>query len=273
MTKRSTRAFKLSRSFKGNKGPRIPPALGMSVKIVYSPDDPAAKGVAEVLEREGVKAYPLSRDAPFSDFSEVDGEDFIVLSRHSSEKKVKAFTVHFTGNFSDEARLGGEPGKLSIALPVIGCKLLRALRKSNYRDDYEVVYEATHHGPTVDKGIVFIEIGSSLEEWTDRRNHEILAEAVLSYEEEEELPPAIWIGGPHYNKRASKRCLEGVNSMGHIAAKYAISYLDEDLLAQMIGKSRDRIEKAYIEKKSVKADQRRKLAEALESMGISVTLV
>ncbi|ALU11470.1 D-tyrosyl-tRNA(Tyr) deacylase [Ignicoccus islandicus DSM 13165] len=243
------------------------------LKIVYSPNDPAAKGVAERLMKEGIEVYPLSRDAPFSDFSEVEGDDFIVLSRHSSEKRVKAFTVHFTGNFSDEAKLGGQPRTLSIALPKIGCKLLNALSKYNYREDYEVVYEATHHGPTINKGIVFIEIGSSLEDWTDPRNHDILAKAVLNYEEMEDLPSAIWIGGPHYNKRAAKRCFEGINSIGHIAPKYVIGSINEDLLVQMVEKSRDPIERAYVEKKSVKAEQRKKIVETLKSMGLSVEVV
>ncbi len=244
----------------------------MKVSIVYYPGDPAAKGAAELLMREGYDVQELKVDAPFSDFSEVDGDAFIVLSRHSSEKKVKAFTVHHTGNFVD-ANLGGRPRELSYSFPSLACKLLKAL-EANAREGYDVTYEATHHGPTIDKPLVFIEIGSSEEEWRDPKNHEVLAKAVMEYEEQgcPEVK-AIWLGGPHYSKRASKRCLEGEASIGHIAPKYASEWLDEEMVKKMVQRSAERVEVAYLEKKSFKADKRKELVKILEGMGLEVKLV
>ncbi|NPA84619.1 MAG: D-tyrosyl-tRNA(Tyr) deacylase, partial [Crenarchaeota archaeon] len=186
------------------------------MRIVYYPGDPAAKGAAEVLEREyGIKALELPKDAPFCDMSSVDSDVVVVLSRHSSEKRVKAFTVHHTGNFG-EAKLGGEPRKLALAHPPLSCSILKAL-SSRAREGYEVTYEATHHGPTPDKAVVFVEIGSSEEEWRDPKNHEVLAGAVASWRDFQcSGEPAVWIGGPHYAGRASKRCLEGEACFGHI---------------------------------------------------------
>ena len=244
----------------------------MKVSIVYYPGDPAAKGAAEILIREGYDVQELKRDAPFSDFSEVEGDAFIVLSRHSSEKKVKAFTVHHTGNFG-EASLGGSPRELSYAFPSLACKLLKALA-TNAREGYDVTYEATHHGPTLDKPLVFIEIGSSEEEWNDPKNHEVLAKAVMQYEEQE-CPNvrAVWLGGPHYSKRASKRCLEGDASIGHIAPKYASNWLDKEMIEKMVMKSVEKIDRAYLEKKSFKADKRKEILSILEDMGLEVKLV
>ena len=244
----------------------------MKVSIVYYPGDPAARGAAEILIREGYEVQELKADAPFSSFEEVDGDAFIVLSRHSSEKKVKAFTVHHTGNFG-EARLGGRPRELSYSFPSLACKLLKAL-KLNSREGYDVTYEATHHGPTIDKPLVFLEIGSSEEEWNDPKNHEVLAKAVMQYEELE-CPEvkAIWIGGPHYSKRASKRCLEGEASIGHIAPKYASDYLDREMIEKMVRKSAERVERAYVEKKSFKADKRDEIVKVLDGLGLEVKLV
>lgn len=245
----------------------------MKVVVTYYPGDPAAKGAAEVLEREyGVRALELPKDAPFFDFDSLEGDAFIVLSRHSSEKRVKAFTAHHPGNFG-EARLGGEPGKLGTAFPSIACSIIRALH-AHRREGYEVTYEATHHGPSSSKPVVFAEIGSSEEEWKDPANHEVLASAAYSWEEFRcRCPPAIWIGGPHYSKRATKRCLEGEASFGHIAPKYALEFLNEELLSQMISRSAERPEIAYVEKKSVKADKRKEITKFLEGAGLEVKLV
>jgi D-aminoacyl-tRNA deacylase len=243
------------------------------VVAVYYPGDPAAKGAAEVLEREyGIKAIELPTDAPFADLESFEADSIIVLSRHSSEKKVKAFTAHHTGNFG-EARLGGEPGKLAYAHPSLSCSLIKALNEFG-REGYDVTYEATHHGPTPDKPLVFVEIGSSEEEWKDPKNHEVLAKAVASWEDFAcSGEPAIWIGGPHYAKRATKRCLEDEARFGHIAAKYAVDSLNEELLRQMVERSVERPEVAYVEKKSAKSSKRRELISVLESLGLKVKVV
>jgi len=245
----------------------------MKVKVVYYPEDPAAKGAAEVLENEyGLKVFQLPTDPPFFDFDKLEGEAFIVLSRHSSEKKVKAFTAHHTGNFG-EASLGGEPRKLGISLPSIACSLIKALNAFG-REGYEVTYEATHHGPTSNKPLVFVEIGSSEEEWKDPRNHEVLAKAVASFEEFRcSAPPAIWVGGPHYASRATRRCLGGEACFGHIAPKYALEHIDEELLTQMVERSAEKPEIAYVEKKSMKSEKRREVISVLESLSLKVKTV
>ncbi|ABU82329.1 D-aminoacyl-tRNA deacylase [Ignicoccus hospitalis] len=245
----------------------------MKVTVVYYPGDPAAKGAAEALEREyGIKALELPEDPPFFDFNSLAGDAFIVLSRHSSEKRVKAFTVHHTGNFG-EAKLGGEPKRLGVAYPSLACSLLRAMNAFR-REGYDVTYEATHHGPTSDKPLVFAEIGSVKEDWEDPANHEVLAKAVASWEEHRcEAPKAVWVGGPHYSKRATKRCLEGEACFGHIAPKYALDHLDEDLLRQMVERSFERPERAYVEKKSLKSELRLRVVKALEDLGLEVLVV
>ncbi len=244
----------------------------MKVSVVYYPGDPAARGAAKLLESWGLEVQELERDAPFSNFAEVEGDAFIVLSRHSSEKKVKAFTVHHTGNFG-EASLGGSPRELSPSFPSLACSLLKAL-KAFGREGYDVTYEATHHGPTIDKPLVFVEIGSSPEEWEDPKNHEVLARAVFERERFPcEAPKAIWIGGPHYNKRASKRCFEGEACVGHIAAKYAVDRLDEAMLRKMVGRSAEGIEVAFVEKKSLRSERRKEIVKLLEDMGLKVVLL
>ncbi|UXD21494.1 D-tyrosyl-tRNA(Tyr) deacylase [Ignicoccus pacificus DSM 13166] len=248
----------------------------LMVTIVYYPGDIAAKGTAEILEREySIKVTPIPNDSPFHDFSDIDDDVIIVLSRHKSSKEIKSFTVHHTGNIGPTNELGGKPREVSIAFPSIACSLLRSLKDAaRDREDYEVAYEATHHGPTVNKAIIFIEIGSSEKQWGDPKNHYVLAKAVARYKDFGcSGIRSIWIGGPHYSSRASKRCFSDEACFGHIVAKYNVPYLDDEMLKKIVEKSMEKIERAYLEKKSMKSEQRKHVRNLLEEWGIEVVSV
>ena len=246
------------------------------VVIVYYPKDPAARGAAEILEREySIRVHKVEKDPPFYDFANVEDDVIIVLSRHKSSKEIKSFTVHHTGNIGYSNDLGGEPRKLRISYPSLSCALLRALKSAaKERPGYEITYEATHHGPTISKAVIFIEIGSSERQWRDRLNHYTLATAVATFEEYMyEATKAVWIGGPHYSIRTSRRCFKGEASFGHIVAKYNVQNLDSEMLMNVISKSVERVEMAYIEKKSTKSEQRKEIIKSLEEHGIGVVIV
>ncbi|WP_440060285.1 D-aminoacyl-tRNA deacylase [Thermogladius sp. 4427co] len=246
------------------------------IGIVFSVNDPAGTGAARKLLRLGFVKHScdavecwVSENAILAGFQEdvinfdflearlPDVEYYIVLSRHSSQAGVKSYTVHHTGNYSNEALYGGKPGELGVANPVVAFTLLRELARNAEETgrikDYRVSYEATHHGPTsLAKPLTFIEIGSSLSEWVDETNHEIIARSVewLLRNNTAKCTPAIGIGGGHYPWKLTEYSLRENVCFGHIMPKYALEHLSEEVLKQMIERSADKIKLVVVEKKS-----------------------
>ncbi len=252
--------------------------------IVYSVNDPAGSGVAkELLGILGLRECSLCRDAVscycgedvvLAGFKEdviyfefldhrLSVDKYIVLSRHSSMAKVKSYTVHHTGNPGPEARYGGKPYSLAVASPPVTYKLLLLLRKYAIEYDrygeYEVSYEATHHGPSeVGKPLTFIEIGSTIEEWSDRVNHLVLANAVAGFleEGEPECTPVIGVGGGHYPRKHTKLSFNTNTCYGHIFAKYTLQYLDRNILYKALYRSDPKPVKIVVEKKGTRREHR-----------------
>lgn len=253
--------------------------------IVYSRKDPAGTGVAAKIKeylkpreyslcRDSVECYCgdnyvlacFEEDVIFFDFLDErlpSVDKYIVLSRHSSSAGVKSYTVHHTGNPGNEALYGGRPRSLAVASPKTTYTLLVKLydyaRIFGRDKEYDVSYEATHHGPTeVDKPLTFIEIGSSEEEWNDSVNHEVLARTVIWLLENGELEctPVIGVGGGHYPRKHTALALSKKYCYGHIFAKYSLNALDEELLAKAVERSVPKPEIIVVEKKGTRRQHR-----------------
>ena len=104
-------------------------------------------------------------------------DEVVFLSRHGSSKGIPAFTVHAEGNWSEDVHLGGRPKELSVASPI---RMLQMLCSLNSLNDVgiEVTYEATHHGPFLDRPSLFVELGGSDGTISSKRHAELLSEAV-----------------------------------------------------------------------------------------------
>jgi D-aminoacyl-tRNA deacylase len=178
---------------------------------------------------------------------------YIILSRHSSLSKTPTLTLHYPGNPTDKAEAGGEPFTLAWTWP----KVFKLLTKLYYEEasakglleEYSFSLEATHHGPTnLAKPTIFIEIGSSIEQWRDERAQEAMAQSVyklLKALKRESIPdckPVIGIGGTHYPEKHTRLQLECEYCYGHIFAKYTFDSLDKRIVLQALEKSLDRIE-------------------------------
>jgi D-aminoacyl-tRNA deacylase len=99
------------------------------------------------------------------------------LSRHAGETG-PLLTAHFTGNFG-AAEYGGDPGELARACPNVQRAVLDAFDR-HAPEGYGVGIECTHHGPTrVGAPSLFVELGSSEDEWTDPAGAEAVARSVL----------------------------------------------------------------------------------------------
>lgn len=191
---------------------------------------------------------------------------YIVASRHSSEAGVKSYTVHFTGNYGPEALMGGRPRELGISHPQLAWYLLSKLNEAvdmyGRRGEYEVSYEATHHGPTnLGKPLVFIEVGSTLNEWADPINHEVvgytICELLRKYPELPECVSVIGIGGGHYPRKHTEIALSTNLCYGHILPKYALVHLSQDVLDAMYSRTVKQPVKIIVEKKGTKQEHRK----------------
>jgi D-aminoacyl-tRNA deacylase len=119
---------------------------------------------------------------------------------------------------------------------------------------------------------VFIEIGSTPEEWRDPKAREAMALAVIDVIRMESLPsckPVAGFGGSHYPIKFTKLHLDSEFCFGHIIPKYAFNIgVTESVIKQAIIKSYPKeAEIGVIEKKSLKSKDRKLVQEVLESMG------
>lgn len=160
----------------------------------------------------------------------------IFASRHASKAEKKTLSVHAIGNFS-RAEYGGIDKNLVKCNPLLMRDALRILKEENL-EEYEVCYEATHHGPYLKKPCFFIEVGSTEKEWKDERACRAIAETILSIGEEK-CEIAIGIGGGHYAPRFTDIALEKGVAFGHIAARYAIPFLNKEMMVKMVDATPD----------------------------------
>jgi D-aminoacyl-tRNA deacylase len=200
-------------------------------------------------------------------------ELIIFLSKHSSVSGTPTLSVHTPGNLS-AAELGGIPRKVSVSPANAMRDVLKTMTrlKGETKIDYEVSYEATHHGPSLDVPTMFAELGSSPRQWSDLRASEVVAEAVIeaiSRFENSAAKTVIGIGGPHYNGQFTRMALETDMAFGHMIPKYAISSLDSEILEQCVKRTLERVESAVLDWKGIKGEDKQPLVDMLVRNGIA----
>lgn len=208
------------------------------------------------------------------------GADLIIVaSTHKSESGTPSFTAHAPGNFGantfDGGKLGGEPKKLSIAPSQFIGDAIRKFSEIKHREGlkYDVSLEVTHHGPTFDIPIVFVEVGSSEVQWRDDKAIRAAVEVIEHIlENEPEGESAIGLGGPHYAPNFTKRVLGGWN-FGHICPKYALGDLNEELFTEMIEKTRPRPKKVLLDWKGIPSEHRATVIDYAENAGLIIEKV
>ena len=80
----------------------------------------------------------------------------------------------------------------------------------------------------------------------------------------------IGFGGTHYASKFNKLVLEKNYKIGHLAPKYAINDLTEDVLNQMISRSANPIKSAVIDWKGMNSENKAHLLPMLEERDIDV---
>ena len=205
-----------------------------------------------------------------------DIELLVFLSRHSSQSGKPTLSVHTPGNF-DQADLGGLPRTLSICPATSMRDALQALSKLKTEANlgYEVSYECTHHGPSLKVPTMFVELGSSAQQWGDMKAAEAVAkaaiEAITKFQPNPSQTAALGIGGPHYNQRFTQMALDNEAIFGHMIPKYALQLVDSHMLQQCVSATTEKVTHAILDWKGIPGKDKPKILEALDHINLPYT--
>ena len=210
------------------------------------------------------------------DQSYPDATAFIFLSKHKSDSKIPTLTCHCTGNFGDNPH-GGKPFEIAISYPALQKRYLQALTSARSRvPDYDVIIEATHHGPTsLAKPLLFVELGSSEKQWSDTNAASVICDVLLGVLENVIEPcerVGLAFGGTHYPTKFNKLLLESEFGLAAIASKHSLERIDAQMLDQMTSKSIEKVTNVILDPKGLGIHKER-ITKLAESSGLEVTQV
>lgn len=196
----------------------------------------------------------------------------VFISRHSSLSGTPTLSVHTPGNLG-QAEFGGLPRKVSVSPANTMKSVLESMVKfkEEMQLNYDVSYECTHHGPSLNVPTIFAELGSTPKEWNDPKAAEAVAHAVMkaiSSFGEFENKVVLGIGGPHYNQKFTRIALEQKIAFGHIIPKYAIESIDVEILKQCIEKTLEKVDYVIIDWKGIKGEHKPELMKMLKEINI-----
>ncbi len=219
----------------------------MKIAIIISKQDIAGMNILNFLSLDNV--HVIEDETIFHENidKEIDADLFIFATRHQGKSGVKTLSCHTPGNWA-KAEYGGSDRQLCVAPVNFLKEALLKLEEINNSDEfkalgYDVVTECTHHGPYLEKPIIYIEIGATEEEWRDEKAGKIIAQVVeYLVKNADEINSrkyisAVAIGGLHTMPNFKKVILGSDVAIGHCCPKYMLEHLDIDLLKQAVDKS------------------------------------
>ncbi|ADC64459.1 Protein of unknown function DUF516 [Ferroglobus placidus DSM 10642] len=257
--------------------------------VVFSKKDPASQNIKNFIFTEFSAEEKKVEDFTIYDFGEFLGveieerliyadfldeklskflsfEEMIFASRHSSKDGRKILTAHFTGNL-ERADYGGKAYSLAKPSPDT---LKNYVLNLELPEGFEFSLEATHHGPSeIKKKSLFVEIGSTEEEWKNEEAGEAVGRAIIeAVKSESKWKKAISVGGTHYAPRQTEIVLETTVTFGHIFAKYTFESLTPEFLVKAFELSE--AEFIVIDEKSVNAKVKEKIFSAAQRIEAEV---
>ena len=209
--------------------------------------------------------------------ADLETDLIVVLSTHKSKIIEKVMTAHYPGNW-DKADMGGSPRTLNVAAASKLKILLQEIKKEADKIGWNTTLEADHHGPTGKTPIIYAEIGSGEEEWADLGAASAMANAIMTSvkrieDKNETFETFFGVGGGHYPKTFTKMVLESEFACGHIAPKYAIDSMDEDMFRQAIEKNVEKISKVIVLKDETNRAQKDKIEGFCRKFGIVCEII
>lgn len=213
-------------------------------------------------------------DKDIEELLNVDIDHVVFISKHSSEAGIHSLTVHPIGNVG-EAKFGGLEDRLVPSAPTQMTAALRTLwdetRKRGMESEYDVSFEATHHGPYLETPTYYIEIGSGKESWRDERAGQIIADTVIdvekNYRKNDDV--VICIGGGHYAPRYTDLARKKSVAVGHMIPGWGMKYLDHESFKEMVDKTPD-VKYVYFDRSGTSAKEKRRVREWAEEEDLSI---
>jgi len=204
-------------------------------------------------------------------------ELIVFISRHSSMSGTPTLSVHTPGNLG-QAELGGNPREVSVSPANAMRDALKAMAKmrEEMQLKYEVSYEGTHHGPSLNAPTMFVELGSSSEQWNDAAAAEAVAHATMeavSKSRSVSAETVLGIGGPHYNSKFTRIALENEVAFGHMIPKHSVSQIDAGMLQQCIKRTSEKVVRTVLDWKGTKGDDKPRVIEMLNKTGLPIQKV
>lgn len=275
----------------------------MKLAIIISPQDLASKTIGnalvqchcfrpineefegrQVLEYLDARLYTIAQESIHAEHLDlrIHADLFIFATKHASKAGVPSLCVHAPGNWGP-ALYGGKANRLGIA-PASYLKIaLQKLEELHMRSsmtnstNYEVIQEATHHGPFLEKPCMFIEIGSTEQEWKDEQAAQIIAATILFLIENnpkeknpKKYPSALGIGGLHHTPEFKKIILKTDVAIGHVCPKYNLPHLTPAMIQQGLEKTQEQASHVILDWKGLGPEKDRIVA-MLKELGISYT--
>ena len=202
--------------------------------------------------------------------------DFLIFaSRHTSKTARPAFLVHTTGNWSKDVDFGGEPQDLSIASALLHKAGFMSLTE---QEGFSLDIEVTHHGPTtLEKPLIFMELGSSKAEWVIGEAGKVVSNAIittifqfLDYNEEKDQEIGLGFGGTHYAPNYLRLIKNKNIAMSFICPKYYIQDLNVDLIHKMVKNTLETVDYFIIDWKGTNSEDKKHLIPLLEEFDIPI---
>ncbi|MFW9973539.1 MAG: D-aminoacyl-tRNA deacylase [Candidatus Odinarchaeota archaeon] len=208
--------------------------------------------------------------------------DYLIFaSRHTSETARPSFLVHTTGNWSNVADFGGDPqdlSKTSALLHKAGFISLIEQKFSKVLSEFSIDIEVTHHGPTtLNKPLIFMELGSSENEWEIKDAGELITKAIFSaihkfiqLEKNGNQIIGLGFGGSHYAPSFQRIILNKNVAMSFICPKYYIQGLNKEIIKKMIDNTSEKIDYFLIDWKGTNSADKNHLIPLLEDFNIPI---
>lgn len=205
---------------------------------------------------ENIYLYEIEIDSIYAENidRQIEADIFIFATKHKSKAGTKSLSVHIPGNFG-KAEMGGKDNTLCTAPPsLLKAMFLELNERGKQLEGYEITLETVHHGPCLEKPVMFIEIGSSHNEWGVKEAGEIIARTIMGVLQNpiKECKTVIAIGGPHYPREFNKFLLRTEYAIGQMCPEYQLPNLNEEMLKQMLEKNTENPEFALLDWKGLK---------------------
>jgi D-aminoacyl-tRNA deacylase len=182
----------------------------------------------------------------------IDADLFIFATKHQSKSGIPSLSCHSPGNWT-KAEAGGKDRELcSAPSSYLRAAFLKLKELNNL--NFDIVQECTHHGPFLQKPVMFIEIGSTENEWERKDCGKIIAKTIhyLTTNEIKECKAVLAIGGLHTMPNFTKYYEKEDIAFAHCCPKYNLENLDKEMILQAMEKSVEDCKTIYLDWKGLK---------------------